>query len=377
MSADKLRINLVMAHQVPFPPTRGGGVHNLIWMIAKQFAARGHTVMAYSASAEGLPLHEVDEHGIEHFRVAGTSGHPNVWIDNLNGLPYGARIWPLLKRADVTSFHTPFSFLLRYKPGLGVCTHTLHRTPKWIVRLHGGLDRIYGGSHAVIDQALQIAPGLRSKFKAVHNCIELPDQPLSSAFEEPLTFLYVGRFVPDKGLESLIHGFLAAAPENAAMRLRFIGPQTSEEGSDVGFLEQMKTVIVRDPNGAQISLEPSIYDREVLFAQIRAAAVFCLPSLTGETFSMAALEAMSCAKPLFVSDFGPMREMVDHEQNGYIAKAGDSAAWAEGVRYFVRNQAQIPAMGLSSFTKAKDSFSVERIADEYLADFRALMVARA
>ena len=375
MDTAPLRINLVVGHQVPFPPLRGGGVNNLVWMLAKQFAARGHQVKAYSPSAAALAQRETDSQGIEHFRVRGDPGHPNVWIDNFQALPYSLKLWPLLQPADVTSFHTPFSFLLRYKPRLGVCTHTLHRTPKWIVRLHGGLDRIYGGSHAVIEQALRIAPGLRPKLKAVHNCIELPDQPPVSTFQEPVTFLYVGRFVPDKGLESLIRGFLAVAQENRTMRLRIIGPQTSDEGADVQFLERMKDVIAQDPGGARISLEPSIYDRDELFAQIRAAAVFCLPSLTGETFSMAALEAMSCAKPLLVSDFGPMREMVDHEQNGYIAKAGDSAAWAEGVRYFVQHQELIPAMGRSSFTKAKTSFSVERIADEYLADFRALIAA--
>ena len=377
MSADLLRINLVMAHQVPFPPTRGGGVHNLVWMIAKQWAANGHALTAYSPTAEGLAPHEVDAHGIEHFRVAGSPGHSNVWMDNLNAFPYGLKIWPLLKPADVTSFHTPFSFLLRYKTGLGVCTHTIHRTPKWIVRLHANLDRIYGGSHAVIEQAIAIAPGLRSKLKTVHNCIEMPNEPPPSALLEPLTFLYVGRFVPDKGLESLIRGFLAVASEDPTMRLRIIGPQTSEEGTDVGFLEQMRTVIAQHSSGAQISLEPSIYDREVLFAQIRQAAVFCLPSLTGETFSMAALEAMSCAKPLLVSDFGPMREMVDHEINGYIAKAGDSSAWSEAIRYFVRNKAAIPAMGARSFEKARRSFSAERIADEYIADFRDLISARA
>jgi glycosyltransferase involved in cell wall biosynthesis len=370
-----LRINLVVTHQVPFPPIRGGGVNNLIWMLAKQFAARGHHVTAYSPSAPGLAEHETDGHGVEHFRVAGSTGHPNVWVDNLQAFPYSWKLWPLLKPADVTSFHTPFSFLLRYKPRLGVCTHTLHRTPKWIVRLYGGLDRIYGGSHAVIDQALQIAPGLRPKLKAVHNCIALPNEQPPGTFEAPITFLYVGRFVRDKGLESLIRGFLAAAPENAEMRLRIIGPQTAEEGTDVPFLEEMRGVIAQDAHGAQVSLEPSIYDREVLFAQIRAAAVFCLPSLTGETFSMAALEAMSCAKPLLVSDFGPMREMVDHEQNGYIAKAGDASAWAEAVRYFVRNQSRIAAMGAESFAKAKNCFSVEAIADEYIADFRALIAA--
>ncbi len=370
-----LKINLVVGHQVPFPPTRGGGVNNLVWMIAKQFAANGHTVTAYSPSAPTLALHEIDAYGIEHFRVRGAPGHPNVWVDNGHAFPYALRLWPLLNPADVTSFHTPFSFLMRYKRGLGICTHTIHRTPKRIVHLHSSLDRIYAGSHAVVEQALRIAPHLALKLKAIHNCIEVATAALTAGFDEPLTFLYVGRFVPDKGLESLIRGFLSVAPELPAMRLRIIGPQTADEGSDVVFLEQMKTVIAQDRGRAQVSLEPSIYEREKLFAQIRSAAVFCLPSLTGETFSMAALEAMACAKPLLVSDFGPMREMVDHGTNGYIAKAGDAGAWAEAMRRFVENPAMISNMGAQSFAKAARAFSVERIAQEYIEDFRALIAS--
>lgn len=375
MPSAPFRINLVVGHQVPFPPVRGGGVNNLVWMLARQFAARGHRVTAYSPAASGLPARETDQHGIEHFRVGGAPGHSNVWIDNLQALPYSLGVWPLLQPADVTSFHTPFSFLLRHKRGLGVCTHTMHRTPKWIAHLYGNLDRIYGGSHAVIEQALRISPRLKPKLKAVHNCIELPEQMPSASFEEPFTFLYVGRFVRDKGLETLIRGFLAAATENFAMRLRIIGPQTTAEGSDVPFLEEMKRVVASDPNGSHVLIEPSIFDRAKLFAEIGRAAVFCLPSLTGETFSMAALEAMACAKPLFVSDFGPMREMVDPEENGYIAKAGDTGAWSEGVRYFICHPERIAAMGTRSFEKAKLSFSVEKIADEYLEDFRALVRA--
>jgi hypothetical protein len=34
-------------------------------------------------------------------------------------------------------------------------------------------------------------------------------------------------------------------------------------------------------------------------------------------------------------------------------------------------------MGAESFAKAKNCFSVEAIADEYIADFRALIAARA
>ena len=367
-----LRINLVLGHQIPFPPVRGGGVNNLVWMLAKQFA-RANKVIAYSPSSPGLPEHEIDNYGIEHFRRPGLPVHPNVWRDNLQALPYSARILPLLTAAEVTSFHTPFSFLLRHKPGLGVCTHTIHRTPKWILKLHGGLDRIYGGSHAVIEQAKAISPRAARKLKAIHNCIDLPERMPSTALREPLTFLYVGRFARDKGLESLIRGFLAAASENSTMRLKTIGPQSGNEGADEELLAEMKTQIGASAHGNRVSLEPSIYDREKLGAEIERAAVFCLPSLSGETFSMAALEGMASAKPLLVSDFGPMREMVEHERNGYIAKAGDVAAWRAAIEFFAQNQDLIPALGQRSFEKARSEFSSEKIAQEYLADFRMLM----
>ena len=372
MQEPPLRINLVLGHQIPFPPVRGGGTNNLVWMLAKQFS-RNNNVVAYSPSAPGLPEHEIDSLGIEHFRRPGLPVHPNVWRDNLQALPYTMRIWPLLEPADVTSFHTPFSFLLRHKPHLGVCTHTIHRTPKWILKLHTNLDRIYCGSHAVVEQARIISPRAAPKLKAIHNCIDMPEHMPPTALVEPLTFLYLGRFARDKGLESLIRGFLAVAPYYPSMRLRTIGPQSANEGANVEFLSEMQTLVKKNPNCAQVSLEPSIYDRGKLFAQIEQAAVFCLPSLGGETFSMAALEAMAKAKALLVSDFGPMREMVEHGRNGYIAKAGDVAAWTTAIDYLAKNQHLIPEMGRQSFERARAEFSSEKIAQEYLADFRFLI----
>jgi glycosyltransferase involved in cell wall biosynthesis len=85
---------------------------------------------------------------------------------------------------------------------------------------------------------------------------------------------------------------------------------------------------------------------------------------------------MASAKALLVSDFGPMGEMVDHGSNGYIAKAGDVAAWTEAVRYFMQNQQLIPMMGQRSFEKARDCFSAEKIAREYIDDFRSLQEKR-
>jgi glycosyltransferase involved in cell wall biosynthesis len=198
----------------------------------------------------------------------------------------------------------------------------------------------------------------------------MPERMPPTAVVEPLTFLYLGRFARDKGLESLIRGFLAVAPNFPTMRLRTIGPQSGNEGADEPFLAEMQALV---RGNAQVSLEPSIYDRAKLMTQIEQAAIFCLPSLSGETFSMAALEAMAKAKALLVSDFGPMREMVEHGRNGFIAKAGDVAAWTAAIDYFAKNQHLIPEMGKQSFEKARAEFSSEKIAQEYLDDFRFLI----
>ncbi len=372
MESSPLRINLVLGHQIPFPPVQGGGVNNLLWMLGKEFRVRGHHVTVYSPSATGLPEQETDDYGIEHVRLSGSAMHPNVWINNLKALPYSVRLLPLLRGADITSFHTPFSFLLRYRPGLGACTHTIHRTPKWFVGLFRCLDRIYAGSDAVAEQACAIAPRLRSKLKTVHNCIDLPDHPPEPVAIEQVIFLYVGRFVPDKGLESLIRGFLSAASRIESIHLRIIGPQTAKEGADEQFFRRMKTLVAESPRAAQVSLRPSIFARDELFAEVRRSSVVCLPALSGETFSMAALEGMSCAKPLLVSDFGPMRELVEHEVNGCIVKAGDAGAWAEAITFLSAHRERILEMGARAFQKARASFSVPQIAQEYLEDFRLL-----
>ena len=172
---DGLRINLVLGHQLPFPPLQGGGVNNLLWMLARQFARLGHAVSVCSPTAEGLAREETDEHGIRHRRFAGAGMRAGAWANNLFGVPYSFGVWRNLPAADVTSFHAPFSFLLRHRRGLGICTHTIHRTPKWIVRLYAGMDRIYAGSHATIKEAASISPRIASRLKAVYNCIELGD----------------------------------------------------------------------------------------------------------------------------------------------------------------------------------------------------------
>ena len=60
---------------------------------------------------------------------------------------------------------------------------------------------------------------------------------------EGLQFLYVGRFVRDKGLESLIQGFEIAVKDHPANRLATIGAQTDAGGADTAFFNEMSAYV--------------------------------------------------------------------------------------------------------------------------------------
>lgn len=372
-----LKINLVLGQQLVFPPIRGGGVENLNWMLACEFARLGHEVVAYSRAVPELPARETDAHGIRHLRIRGHDLHPNVWLDHVHALRWAARLWRILEPADVTSFHTAFSFLLRHRRGLGVCTHTIHRTPKPIVPLYRNLDRIYCGADAVRLQALAIDPRL-TRIKRVYNCITIPadaSPPPAAprAASGPLRFLYVGRFVRDKGLESLIKGFALALPEHPGIRLSTVGTQTDETGADTAFFREMTAFVAASGLDWKVEFLPAIYDKVKLNALLESADVICVPSLSGETFSMAVLEGMALAKPILVSDFGPMPEAIDHEVNGYVARAGDAASLRDAFTFFSTHREALPRLGAAAFVKARDHFSAAVVAREYVSDFRLLI----
>jgi glycosyltransferase involved in cell wall biosynthesis len=371
-----LKINLVLGQQLVFPPIRGGGVENLTWALSCEFSRLGHEVIAYSRAIPDLPARETDKHGIKHVRVPGSDLHPNIWRDHINALRWGFRLRPLLEPADVTSFHTAFSFLLRYRSGLGVCTHTIHRTPKAIVSLYRNLDRVYCGADAVVHQAMQIDSGMKN-LKRVYNCIEIPTDliapDVSKRTARGLTFLYVGRFVRDKGLESLIKGFEQSTREYPNNRLATIGAQSDAGGADTIFFKEMSSYVVAKGIETSVDFIPAIFDRAKLVAKMMEADVICVPSLSGETFSMAVLEGMALGKPVIVSDFGPMPEAIDHKVNGYVAKAGNPESLKEAISFFSEHCDSLPQYGAAALEKVRERFSSRVIASEYLADFQHLI----
>ncbi|MGE5204089.1 MAG: glycosyltransferase family 4 protein [Chlamydiota bacterium] len=373
-----MKIGIVLGHALPFPPARGGGIEKLYAILAGEFVRRGHQVTVYSRALPGLPGEETDGCGIRHIRVAGCDWTGHNSRDALHAWKWAWRLRRAIQPADVTLFNTLFAFALLRGPQYGVRILTIHRTPTWKVKLFAGFDRIYAASDAVVGQILEIAPQLR-QVKRIYNCVDPGERPFAApaAAKPGLTFLYLGRFVADKGLEHLIRGFEQARSRFPGNRLLTVGPQTSEEGGDTAFFRRMCAYVAGHKLQSSISFRRPLYDPQRLRRCVDEADVICVPTLSGETFSMAVLEAMAAGKPALVSDFGPMPEAVEHLVSGYISRAADAGSIAAGMEYFSEDLSRAALCGEQARRKLEREFSAAHIAQEYLDDFARLLAGKA
>ncbi|HUT43823.1 MAG TPA: glycosyltransferase family 4 protein [Desulfobacterales bacterium] len=370
----KFAINLVLGHAVPFPPTRGGGIETLYNLLTNQWAQDGHQITVYSRKKDAGDNSYVDDLNIWHIKVDGFDWTNSRFLNICNSARWLKKVMSKLETGDVTLFNTFFSFMVTNKK-CGIRITTLHRTPKKTLKYYWKKhDRIYAGSRAVIEQAEDIC-GPMPNAKYIYNCIntsEVNPEIKDYSKIKGLEFLYVGRFVWDKGLEFLIKGFEISLKQFPANKLIFLGPKTNEQGAEEVFFNRMKEYINDKKLNDKIIFADPVFDKKKLYENISKADIFTVPTITGETFSMAILEGMALAKPVLTSDFPPMIEAVDHKVNGYISKVKDAESLAEGIAFFSNNINNMQKYQKAALEKVKN-FTVEKIAQEYIKDFRHLI----
>jgi glycosyltransferase involved in cell wall biosynthesis len=97
-----------------------------------------------------------------------------------------------------------------------------------------------------------------------------------------------------------------------------------------------------------------------------ALDVFVLPSIAVESFSNAALEAMSMARPVILSDIGGAREMIDDGVEGYVVSATELPARLPAlIAALYAEPRKRRQMGQSARARAVSCFSVGAMSAAY------------
>jgi glycosyltransferase involved in cell wall biosynthesis len=95
-----------------------------------------------------------------------------------------------------------------------------------------------------------------------------------------------------------------------------------------------------------------------------AMDVFVLTSVAVETFSNAALEAMSMGKPAVLSDIGGAREMVTDGYNGYVYVPGNLSELIRQLEKLL-TRTEIERMAKNAKTVVAERFSAAAMTDNY------------
>ncbi|HEV7608196.1 MAG TPA: glycosyltransferase [Steroidobacteraceae bacterium] len=99
---------------------------------------------------------------------------------------------------------------------------------------------------------------------------------------------------------------------------------------------------------------------------LAAIDVFVLPSIAVESFSNAALEAMSMGRPVILSDIGGAREMIDDGVEGYVVSATELPARLPAIiAALYSDTRKRQGMGAAARARAVSRFSVAGMAAAY------------
>lgn len=104
---------------------------------------------------------------------------------------------------------------------------------------------------------------------------------------------------------------------------------------------------------------------------VAACDAMAITSLT-ETFSLAALEAMSMGKPMLMTDVGGAREQVRHGHSGLLVPVGDIPALAEGLAQWLDPCLRL-RMGRHAQADVRSSFDLATMVQAFERQFQALV----
>lgn len=157
------------------------------------------------------------------------------------------------------------------------------------------------------------------KICVIHNGIDTSLFKPADKHGDGNRLLWIGRFVPGKGVDYLIEAFAEAVKVKRDLRLMMVG-----KGPQIGAIEEKIRAFGLD---AMITIKEFVPNPE-LPAVYQSADIFILPSLA-EGVPRTILEAMSCSLPIICTDLPQLRHIVD--RCGLMVPVKDIKALAKAI----------------------------------------------
>jgi glycosyltransferase involved in cell wall biosynthesis/SAM-dependent methyltransferase len=372
-----------------YPPGQINGIARVIHTLATGLAAEGHLVRVLT---KGQGHDRVDlEDGVWVHRVV-VQDHPlpgeldvppHIWnysaslleelrrihshraVDVVEAPNWDSEIVAVLLDGDfvsVVGLYTPLSVVRTIDPDLvGANPHidAMLQTDRFCYE-HATALRAAGSS---VVEKIEEAYGLRLPRNRIgfiaHGMVDDTVGVEPRRHGDGLNVLYVGRLERRKGIDTLLEAIPALLEEFPDSVFTIVG-----DDSLVGDEGRPYRVAFEEKHGSDLPAGSVAFtgivddaERQRLYA---GCDIFVAPSRF-ESFGLILVEAMMFGKPVVGGDNGGMRQIIEHDGNGFLVPPGDSGALRSALIALMGSAERRGAFGRRSREIFEEQFSVTRM----------------
>jgi glycosyltransferase involved in cell wall biosynthesis len=183
--------------------------------------------------------------------------------------------------------------------------------------------------------------------------------------------LYVGRFDPRKGIETLVRAVRESKFYGDKDLKLIIGGGSTPGNSDGRERDRIEGIVNELGMSKFISL-PGRLSREVLPTYYGAADVCVVPSHY-EPFGLVAVEAMASGTPVIASDVGGLQFTIVNENTGLLVPPQDVVAFSNAIDRILGNPQWRTQLGQSGNRRVMSKFSWDGVASQLDALYTQLL----
>jgi glycosyltransferase involved in cell wall biosynthesis len=103
-----------------------------------------------------------------------------------------------------------------------------------------------------------------------------------------------------------------------------------------------------------------------------AADVLVAPSIQ-ENLSNTVIESLACGTPVVAFDIGGMPDMIDHQENGYLARPFEVDDLADGISWVMESEHRHDSLSLQARQKVEKNYALEAVANQYLDLYKDIL----
>jgi glycosyltransferase involved in cell wall biosynthesis len=232
-------------------------------------------------------------------------------------------------------------------------------------------------------------PQLKGRCRTVHNGVDLDEFDVkrgdrAKKGSRVKRLLFVGRVSPEKGIHVLLDAFENVVESYPDVELKIVGPierapaefivalsddaMTSNLSSFYGktdYVDQLKSRL-STAAGERVRFTGTIPHSQ-LQEHLEQADCFLHPSVWGEPFPLAVLEALAAGVPVVASRIGGLPESIEDGISGLLVTPDNSGELADAILRLVQDEELQRSMSQAARERAEDAFSWNRVRDDLLS----------